>query len=341
MSTAVPNAEVVHIGNVPLPTAEQLPDDPEVLKRMILELLATLQRSEQDKQQLRDRLDLLLRRLYGPRSERVNPDQLLLFDEPAEEPTPATPSPPPKKARPHGRRRLPENLPRRVVHHQLSDAERQCVCGHQRLDIGSDVSEQLDWRPASFFVWQHHVHKYLCPHCSKRDASANATPTRADAEPIDLATVAPSESVNVVSAGPIGPAIRAAARPAGPIDRGLPGAGLLAHVIVGKYFDHLPLHRHERIFARAGLERVAEARAADPRTLQRRLAAEGLSFKPLVHRVKMDLAGWHVQASSMPLTLLADVLGYADQAAFSKAFREAYGMPPLAWRRLHRPAATG
>ena len=73
----------------------------------------------------------------------------------------------------------------------------------------------------------------------------------------------------------------------------------------------------------------------------RRLAAEGLSFKPLVHRVKMDLAGWQVQASSMPLTLLADVLGYADQAAFSKAFREAYGMSPSAWRRLHRPAATG
>ena len=55
----------------------------------------------------------------------------------------------------------------------------------------------------------------------------------------------------------------------------------------------------------------------------------------------MDLAGWQVHASSMPLTLLADVLGYADQAAFSKAFREAYGMSPSAWRRLHRPAATG
>lgn len=89
------------------------------------------------------------------------------------------------------------------------------------------------------------------------------------------------------------------------------------------------------------LGHIAELLGLHPRTLQRRLAAEGLSFKPLVHRVKMDLAGWQVQASSMPLTLLADVLGYADQAAFSKAFREAYGMSPSAWRRLHRPAATG
>jgi AraC-like DNA-binding protein len=88
------------------------------------------------------------------------------------------------------------------------------------------------------------------------------------------------------------------------------------------------------------LGHIAELLGLHPRTLQRRLAAEGLSFKPLVHRVKMDLAGWQVQASSMPLTLLADVLGYADQAAFSKAFREAYGMAPSAWRRLHRPAAT-
>src|SRR5436190_7220773 len=62
MSTAASAAEPVHVGNVPLPTAEQLPDDPEVLKRMILELLATLQREQHDKQQLRDRLDLLLRR---------------------------------------------------------------------------------------------------------------------------------------------------------------------------------------------------------------------------------------------------------------------------------------
>ena len=89
------------------------------------------------------------------------------------------------------------------------------------------------------------------------------------------------------------------------------------------------------------LGHIAELLGLHPRTLQRRLAAEGLSFKPLVHRVKMDLAGWQVHASSMPLTLLADVLGYADQAAFSKAFREAYGMSPSAWRRLHRPAATG
>lgn len=257
MSTAASASEPVYVGNVPLPTAEQLPDDPEVLKRMILELLATLQREQHDKQQLRDRLDLLLRRLYGPRSERVNPDQLLLFAEPdpaattvpSASPAPeAAPAASPRRSQPHGRRRLPENLPRRLVHHELSESERRCACGQLRLDLGADVSEQLDWQPASFFVWQHHVHKYLCPQCAPRQAGA----VRAAAQPVEASSIPPSECVSVVS--PLaGPAIIAAARPALPIDKGLPGAGLLAHVIVSKYFDHLPLHRQERIFARAGV----------------------------------------------------------------------------------------
>jgi len=122
-------------------------------------------------------------------------------------------------------------------------------------------------------------------------------------------------------------------------------AGYLRELLDGLQ-DSLELQVRSLIVQTLGMRQhslghIAELLGLHPRTLQRRLAAEGLSFKPLVHRVKMDLAGWQVQASSMPLTLLAAVLGYADQAAFSKAFREAYGMSPSAWRRLHRPAATG
>jgi transposase len=261
MSTAAANAEPVHAGNLPLPTVEQLPDDRDTLKRMILELLATLRREQHDKQELRDRLDLLLRRLYGPRSERINPDQLLLFDEATAPPEPAAPPPvepppatKPRQSQPHGRQRLPKDLPRRPLHHELDEAQRRCVCGQQRVDIGADLSEQLDWQPASFFIWQHHVHKYLCPQCARHDASAAATPASADAEPIDVASIVPSENVSVVSPEAVGPAIVAAAKPAMPIDKGLPGPGLLAQVIVSKYLDHLPLHRQERIYARQGVE---------------------------------------------------------------------------------------
>ncbi|GIZ11753.1 AraC family transcriptional regulator [Pseudomonas sp. NCCP-436] len=84
------------------------------------------------------------------------------------------------------------------------------------------------------------------------------------------------------------------------------------------------------------LEHIAKLLDLHPRTLQRRLLEEGLCFRQLVHQVKMDHAGWYVQASNMPLTLLADVLGYADQAAFSRAFRNHFGQSPSAWRQAHR-----
>src|SRR5260370_41758656 len=86
MSTAAPFSKPVASHPAPLPAPEQLPDDPDTLKSMILELLATLQEERRDKDELRHRLDLLLRQLYEPRSERFNPDQPLLFDEGAAAP---------------------------------------------------------------------------------------------------------------------------------------------------------------------------------------------------------------------------------------------------------------
>src|SRR5215475_9237517 len=64
---------------LPPTTAEQLPDDTATLKRMVLELLASLHQRDRDYEALRHRIDLLLRRLYGPRGERIDPNQLLLF----------------------------------------------------------------------------------------------------------------------------------------------------------------------------------------------------------------------------------------------------------------------
>jgi hypothetical protein len=151
----------------PPTTAEQLPDDTATLKRMVLELLASLHQRDRDYEALRHRIDLLLRRLYGPRGERFDSNQLLLFAEMAAgkdtalAPTePAAADRPRRRCQPHGRRRLPDNLPREPQHHELSEAERACpACGQMRVDIGTDRSEQLDYRPASLFVVEHFVHK--------------------------------------------------------------------------------------------------------------------------------------------------------------------------------------
>src|SRR5205807_1569071 len=61
--------------------AEHLPDDAATLQRLVLELLASLHACQRDNEALPHRLDQLLRRLYGPRGERLNPNQRLLFAE--------------------------------------------------------------------------------------------------------------------------------------------------------------------------------------------------------------------------------------------------------------------
>jgi hypothetical protein len=68
---------------LPPTAAEHLPDDPAMLKRMVVELLASLHERQRDNDALRHRLDLLRRRLYGPRGDRFDPDQRLLFAETA------------------------------------------------------------------------------------------------------------------------------------------------------------------------------------------------------------------------------------------------------------------
>jgi transposase len=208
------------------PTAA-LPDDPVILQQMVRELLDVLRQTRRENGELRHRLDLLLRRLYGPRTERFDPNQPLLIPDAFEPvtPDPAEVVPPPpeprpqptKKAHPHGRRPLPKDLPRVPRVYDLTEAERRCPeCGETRVKIDEEHSEQLDYRPASLFVIDHVRCTYACPHCEGQ----------------------------VVTAG----------KPTQPIDKGLPGPGLLAHVATEKFADHLPLNRQVRRLARQGVE---------------------------------------------------------------------------------------
>jgi transposase len=285
---------------LPPTAAEHLPDDVATLQRMVLELLASLQQRDRDNEALRHRLDLLLRRLYGPRGERFDPNQPLLFAEPDAGPDTAVAAPtepaaaanPKRRCRPHGRRRLPETLPRESRHHELPEAARICSgCGQVRIDIGVDQSEQLEYRPASLFVIEHFVHKYVCPCCRPLPAAApgqHGRPSQeteplpapeAEPSPAPPAVVSPPASALPATnpeqgsppAEPLGHRPRpeaptspcplldpstvviAAPKPAMPIAKGLPGPGLLAHLIVSKCVDHLPLHRLERVYERQGV----------------------------------------------------------------------------------------
>ena len=270
-TTAVPAVDPAH-----------LPDDPALLKAMLAEVLAALRASRQEGERLRERLDQLLRRLYGPRSERLNPDQLLLFAEPpADEDVTSQPTTDPGAAakprrKGHGRQQLPRHLPRDRRVYELSEAERMCRgCGRARVVIGQEVSEQLDYEPASLKVIEHIRLTYACPCCEKqRQAAGPAAPPAMPAPAQDSAppALSPPErndpAATVLVPAPAEPAGRTPAetraqaavstfttapRPPAPIARGLAGPGLLAHLIVSKFCDHLPLYRCERMLARFGV----------------------------------------------------------------------------------------
>jgi len=200
-----------------------LPDDPAVLKQMIVELLRALRQSRRDQEAVQQRLDALLRRLYGPRAEKIDPQQLLLFAAADAVPEPpAPPAEPPRPAQrgktnqPHGRRRPARELRHEPRRYELTPAERLCpACGHERQEIGVDTTTQYDYKPAEVFVVEHQRVKYACRCCQGEVVSAPKPPQ--------------------------------------PLDRSLPGPGLLAQVIVDKYQDHLPLYRSEARFERLGV----------------------------------------------------------------------------------------
>jgi transposase len=213
--------------------AAALPDDVPTLHAMIRELLDALKKEQHEREGVQQRLDLLLRKLYGPKAERFHPEQPWLLPEMAAEPTteqlpsgesPGEESPgddpttnAPRKRNGGGRKKLPESLPRIRIEHALPEAERICpCCKNVCVKFGEDVSEQLDYRPASLFVNQHVRFKYACTKCRDHITVGHA--------------------------------------PIAVINKGLPGPGLLAHIAASKYADHLPLHRLERILSRHGVD---------------------------------------------------------------------------------------
>ena len=213
----------------------ELPDDPEFLKPLIVQLFEMLQKSQQRVQQLEHHMDLLLRRVFGRSSEKLDPRQLVLaFAEPPTdaassqappvEPEMPTTNSAPKKTG-HGRRRTPDTLVRVEQLHDLTDEQKQLLGGDENLVlIGEETSEQYEWEPSSLFVIVHRQKKY-----------------------------ARREQRIVTSDDPLEQNVIVAAKPPQPIPGNEAGPGLLAHTLASKYHDHLPLHRQERIFGRHGV----------------------------------------------------------------------------------------
>src|SRR5437868_6653668 len=176
------------------------------LERQLDELVATTEELPRSYTCLKEEYLALKRLLFGPRRQRLPeaPGQQHLFDadpppavpeEPAEQ-KPAEELPPRRRRQGHGRREIPDHLPRQEVRHDVAPQERVCSCGREKAPIGEDVTEQLDYVPGKLVVLRHVYPKYACSCCKD----------------------------GVTSAEPV----------ANPIERGLAAPGLLAVVLVSK-----------------------------------------------------------------------------------------------------------
>ncbi len=249
-----------------------LPDDADALRAIVLAQAAALA----DQRALIERLRLQLARLrrmqFGRSSERLADEadqlELALEELETEAPTPPpTDDPADITSRPErrkpARRPLPEHLPREVVEHG-ADVQACAACGGALRRLGEDVTEVLDYLPGRFHVLRHVRPKFSCRGC-------------------EAITQAPAPSL--------------------PIRRGRATAGLLAHVLVAKYADHLPLYRQSEIYARSGVE------------LQRSTLADWVGQSAALLRPLLDALARHVVAGAVlhaddtPVPVLAPGLG--------------------------------
>jgi transposase len=203
-----------------------LPDDVATLHRMIGELATALDservRAQAEIGRLRQIVKVLQRSRFGRRSERLDDDQLQLGLEDLDAdiaraetglPSEASGTEPRLRRASDSRSSVPDHLPREETTVDIAPAVCPC-CGGAVHQIGEAVSEMLDYVPARLRVLRIRRPKYGCRTCGT---------------------------------------VHQAPAPERPIAKGLASAGLLAHVLVSKYCDHLPLYRQSQIFARQGV----------------------------------------------------------------------------------------
>ncbi|MBN7139987.1 IS66 family transposase, partial [Ectopseudomonas oleovorans] len=229
--------------------ADNLPDDPVLLKQMLLLAQGKVA-------QLQEQVALLRHKLFSPKSERSPEDadspQLAMFNE-AEELIEAAAAPSEAEAeaeaeevvvpvKRRGKRKpLPANLPRMEVIHELPEHERTCACGACKQVIGEETSEQLEIIPMQVRVIRHIRKTYACKACE-------TAPVTAD-------------------------------KPAQLIEKSLASPSVLAMLLTTKYADGIPLYRFEKMLSRHGVDIPRQ-------TLARWVIQSGEQLQPLLNLMR-------------------------------------------------------
>ena len=249
-----------------------LPSDTEALHALVRVLAGDVKSKGLLIEQLKAQIAKLRRMQFGKSSEKIDHEiaqlELQLDELHEDEGHAAATSPAAVQAliketpeKPY-RKPLPDHLPREEEVHEPA-----CTCpncGGAMRKLGEDVTEVLEYVPASFKVVRHVRPKLSCRVCE---------------------TIAQSPM------------------PSLPIERGRPGPGLLAHVLIAKYADHLPLYRQSGIYAREGVE-------LERSTLADWVGRSAALLDPLIEALRKDvLASDVLHGDDTPVPVLAPGLG--------------------------------
>lgn len=252
--------------------SRSLPDDIESLQRLVIEQRAALLSRDVEIEKLKIELARLKRMQFGRSSEQL--DQTIAQLELSLEELEASESElkAPLVHLPAVERAKPARrpLPESLPRETLvHEAPCNCpACGGLLRAMGEDVAEVLEYVPSRFKVIQHVRPKFSCASCQQ---------------------------------------IVQAPAPERPIARGLAGPGLLAHVLVSKYCDHLPLHRQTQIYAREGVE-------LDRSTLADWVGQSSALLRPLVEALRVHvLSGNKLHADDTPVPVLCPGRGTTKQ----------------------------
>ena len=271
-----------------------VPEDPEELRAFTARLLAEVKAQAILIEKLRHQLAGHRAHRFGASSETA--EQLQLALETSEIAAAAMTArlrlPDVEEKGQPKRRPIPDHVPRMVV--EISPTADACAdCGGQLRRIGEDVTEELEYVPGRFIV-NRIVRPRLACACCERFVQA-----------------------------PL---------PSRPIERGRPGPGLLAHVLVSKYADHLPLYRQSQIFERDGLD------------LNRSTLADWVGKSTALLEPLADAIGRHVLAAEAifvddtPVSMLAPGTGRTQTARLWTYARDERpwggSAPPAAWYRF-------
>jgi transposase len=238
---------------------------------------------EEENERLKGFLRLARHKTFGAKSEKLVETQIQLslelgnvFDEgltdKEQEEDVEESVEEPKQGKKPGRRPLPANLKRVEVIHDLDPSANTCECKHALHKIGEETSEQLDYIPAQVRVIKHIRYKYGCKNCELT--------------------------------------VKLAPLPLQPIPKSISTPGMLAHVLISKYVDHLPLYRQSKIWDRIGVDITRG-------TMCNWVMQCGELLEPIVGLLKKEvIADDYIHADETPVQVLKEPGGKANSQSY-------------------------